>query len=96
MRHDESDYITNVAVIHNGTLYSLPEPNRHHNVLRLIYACTGYPVWDTDEGFLDKDGDFIDRKEAMEIVIDSKQPLREYKHKGFCSPNIGLFSEDLW
>lgn len=84
--------ITHVAIIHKGTLYSLPKPNRHHNVIRLIYACTGHPVYGQTEGFLDRHGSFIGRKTAANIVADTKQPLRF--EKLVSPPN--LYSEDLW
>ena len=77
MRYDKSDYITHVAMIHKGTLYSLPRPNRHHNLIRLAYACTGYSIAGQSEGFLDKYGNFIGRKLAAKIVLSSKQILVE-------------------
>lgn len=77
----------------DGTVVcSVPRPGRHHNV---IHACAGLgmktPIIGT-QGFLDADGQFLNRTEAMRRVIECKQP---FKPSG--SPDsLELFSEDVW
>ena len=81
-----------VAVIYQGKTYSLPPPNRHHNVLRVIYDSNGnQPIHENEQGFLDNEDIFMDRKEAQEIALASGQVLDVDKLIG---PN--LYSEDLW
>lgn len=56
--------LIHVAIIHEGTVYSLPEPNRHHHVIRHIVEKTGARYVDGEQGFLDEDGKFLDRVQA--------------------------------
>jgi hypothetical protein len=83
--------ITHVAIIHEGKVYSLPAPNRHHHVIRHIVETTGARYVGGEQGFLDEAGKFLRRKPAkiraeqtgqLKHLIDINEPL--------------LFSEDLW
>lgn len=86
--------ITHVAIRFNGEIYSLPNPNRHCHVIRYIVESTGIQhvdVEEDDEGFLDHDSNFLNRKEALidarlngQLRIDV--PIRYDL----------LFSENLW
>jgi len=87
--------ITHVAIRFNGKIYSLPAPNRHHDVIRLIVQETGAKTVDAredDQGFL-IDGDrYCRRKPALRIATECGQL------KPNClGPKLGkLFSEDVW
>ena len=48
---------------------------------------------DAEQGFLDQYGVFMDREEAMQVAIDSGQPL-DMKRNG--TPENELFSEGLY
>jgi hypothetical protein len=86
--------ITHVAIRFQGQIYSLPAPNRHHNVIRLIVDSTGVKAVDVrndDQGFLDSTGRYLRRKPALRVAREAGQlrPDREV---------IGaeLYSENLW
>ncbi len=89
--------ITHVAIRFEGVVYSLPAPNRHHDVIRKIVEETGvkfvYKNPDTDDaqGFLDDTGRFLNRKQALihAIVNDQVKDLNKVRLDM-------LFSEDLW
>ena len=81
--------ITRVAIQYNHTVYSLPQPNRHHDVIRLIGGINGPDV----QGFIDTYGNFLNRRQAFKVALAANQ----IKPRG---PNDysgdQLFSEDLW
>lgn len=87
--------ITHVAIRFQGKTHSLPAPNRHHDVIRMIVETTGVSHVDAredDQGFL-LDGElYCRRKPALRVALANGQ----------CSPDalgakLGkLFSEDLW
>ncbi len=87
--------ITHVAIRFQGEVYSLPAPNRHHDVIRLIVEQTGAKTVDArddDQGFLIDGERYCRRAPALRIALQSGQ----------CKPDclgakIGmLFSEDVW
>jgi hypothetical protein len=59
--------ITHVAIRFRGKVWSLPAPNRHHDVIRLIAEETGVESVDggCTQGFLDSAGRYLNRKEAL-------------------------------
>jgi len=84
-------FITHVAIKdNNNVIHSLPKPNRHHDVIRMM-AKNGadIPVAGV-QGFLTDAGVFADRVEAKEIAINANQIIRES-----CKSNR-LYSEDIW
>lgn len=82
--------ITHVAIVRNGVVYSLPKPNRHHNV---FFIMAPRSKEDKDiQGFVDDAGKFLTRKEAFIIATESGQINR--REGGYDGPL--LFSEDLW
>jgi hypothetical protein len=86
--------ITHVAIRFNGVVYSLPKPNRHHNVIWLIVEQTGVETVDAhgeDQGFLDSEGEYLTRKEALDNARFNDQ-LRDDRPIW----NEELFSENLW
>jgi hypothetical protein len=86
--------ITHVAVRWHEKVYSLPEPNRHHHVLRLISEtekASYIPHGEKEEGFLDAEGRFLNRAQAVVSAIQNDQV------KDVSKIRLGmLFSEDLW
>lgn len=82
--------ITHVAIVYNGTLYSLPKPNRHHHVIRLIGGIKGHDI----QGFLLADGTFVNRREAFSHANLSGQLARRMGAGTY--QGTELYSEDLW
>lgn len=84
--------ITHVAIRYRGETYSLPEPNRHNNVIRLIADTLKIDRIDLhEEGFLDESGAFLDRRQALAAALFYNQV------KDPTDIRAGqLFSEDLW
>lgn len=82
--------ITHVAIKYNGRIYSLPAPNRHHHVIRMIGGISGPHI----EGFLCDLGLFMDRIAAMRHAMLYDQVLP--RTKPGCYKGDELFSEDLW
>lgn len=86
--------ITHVAIRFRGIVYSLPQPNRHHHVIRFIIDTTGISsvdVGDHDQGFLDEGGKYLTRRQALGIARlygQVKDPARVRAGQ--------LTSEDLW
>lgn len=85
--------ITHVAIQYQGKTYSLPAPNRHHNVIRMIAAENGVGVKGPDvQGFLDDTGEFLNRRTAYTLAVANGQINRA--QGGYDGPD--LYSEDLW
>ena len=88
--------IIGVAIRHISTnfIFSLFKPARHHDVIRYIvddakfvpYVGEGF-----EQGFIDMDGNFLNREEALKEVHRSNQILKRKTN-----PSHLLFSEDLW
>ena len=84
--------IVGVAIIsHDGKVISLPKPNRHHNVIKLMACDLGHPTpIKGKQGFVNESGVFLDRIEAKKVAIKHNQLLER------ASNLQELFSEDLW
>lgn len=82
--------ITHVAIIHGGVTYVLPEPYRHHHIIHQIYLETGAPVDGEVQGFLDGEGNFLNREEAFVHARACGQVAKDSRDDGW------LYSEDLW
>lgn len=81
--------ITHVAMKCGENVYSLPSPKRHSDVLHLVYS-QGETFRGTEgQGFLDSDGRFLDRIEAMKVAVAAGQV-------GVHTERDYLLSEDLW
>lgn len=74
----------------DGKIWSVPRPGRHDAVLHRVIDESGFKSTDAEQGFVDDEGDFYTRAEALELVTTNGQLDR---------PLIGggiLTSEDLW
>lgn len=86
--------ITHVAIRFQGKVYSLPKPNRHHDVIRMIVETQGVShvdARDEDQGFLDADGRYLTRRQALYNAqvnnqLKPNEPIRMGQ----------LFSENVW
>ncbi len=89
--------IKGISVWHKGIQYSLPKPNRHHNVIHYIHNLTGdygigaeqTPDGRDGQGFYLEDGTYLDRYQAAILAVESGQIDKTNWGKE-------LFSEDLW
>lgn len=83
--------ITHVAIIFNDKMWSLPRPNRHHHVIHQIHLDTDATDIYGDQGFLDHDGNFLDRPTALTHAISCNQLLTNRPiHDDW------LYSENVW
>lgn len=86
--------ITHVAIRFQDKIYSLPPPNRHHNVIWLIARETGVKTVnarDDDQGFLIDGETFVRRRPALLIAKENDQLL-----PGRSGTYGRLYSEDVW
>lgn len=76
---------------HDGKVYSLPRPNRHHNIIFHMAKNLKHktPI-SGEQGFVLTDGSFVDRKTAKLHAIANNQLL-----PGHSKLDI-LFSECVW
>ena len=85
--------ITHVAIRFQKKIWSLPKPNRHHDVMRDIILKTGVESVDVpleDEGFLDEHGRYYNRKQAL-IHAELNGQVKTATVR-----TSMLTSEDLW
>ena len=86
--------ITHVAIRFQGKVWSLPAPNRHHDVILHIVEQTGVEsvdACDDDQGFLDESGQYLRRSAALV----SARLNGQLKDPAQVRCNM-LFSEDVW
>ena len=87
--------ITHVAIKFKGKVYSLPRPNRHHDIIQKIADENGVGIDGPDvQGFLDNEGNFLNRREAYIYAKECSQVLRKVEPGMY--DGSSLFSEDLW
>ena len=89
--HKALPKIIGVAVKYAGKTYTLPRPNRHHDVIRSIPG--GVKGQDT-RGFVLDDGSFLGRIDAMQLAIDNGQLKLRLGKEHYLG--LELYSEDLW
>lgn len=84
------EQITGVAIRDlDGKVWSLPAPNRHYNVIHMIYTETKQQVprnW--AQGFVTESGRFLTRRQARMVAQKTGQFTGEVRGT--------LTSEDLW
>jgi hypothetical protein len=86
--------ITHVAIKHDGQVWSLPKPCRHHHVLELMFNKGVGSAGPDIQGFLNGDGQFLNRHDAMKAAVSSGQLNRRPGANNYQGEM--LFSEDLW
>ena len=85
----ETERIVAVAINQDGTVYSLPPPNRHPHLINQVIWPIIKRMVNGEQGFLTNTGRFVDRVEGAKIAVDSGQiPFLRW-------PPL-LYSEDLW
>ena len=83
--------ITAAAICQGGTVYQLPPPARHHDIIRHMIDVVGLPPPVLGEqGFVTSDGRFLPRLKAFVVAKDAGQIIPGGR------PTHLLFSEDLW
>jgi len=82
--------IVAAAVRFNGLTISMPAPARHSDILRRLYDIDPSAAIECQQGFIDRDGDFLDRESAKTLVAVTGQQTIRATHA------TQLFSEDLW
>jgi len=88
----------------NGKIWTLPNPARHGNIIKLIQEQGLRSISPCVQGFIDNDGKFYNRFEAAEHAVSCDQqflcydPLGSGKKIRRDTPELPftLFSEDLW
>ncbi|MCK5604762.1 hypothetical protein KAR91_22930 [Candidatus Pacearchaeota archaeon] len=73
----------------DGKIYTLPPPARHHTILNHMHDIGIYGSHLDGQGFIDKNGNWLNREESAKIALENGQC------KELVSPP-NLFSEDLW
>ena len=69
-----------------------PPPARHHHLLAPMHDYGARPVEFDDQGFITSTGRYVERVEALQIVLSSGQSMIDHPSRH----NTWLFSEDLW
>lgn len=70
---------------------SMRPPARHHDLIKWIAEHFGSEIiHPDDQGFLDSNGDFRERRQAKVIARDAGQLLPDADRDGL------LYSEDVW
>ena len=83
--------ITGSAIMHEGIMYSVPAPGRHHDVIRMMHEKHGLRNTDMRlQGFVTSTGRFVTREEAVPIATAAGQIIKK------TCPAFQLFSEDVW
>ena len=91
--------LTHVAIKFQGKVWSLPRPYRHHHIIRIIMyldgqygdgELTGVDTSQSEQGFLDESGHFLNRKQAQ-VNAELNGQIKGGKIIGGV-----LTSEDLW
>lgn len=84
--------ITDVAIkTPDNVIWSLPEPNRHHHVIELIYnTVNDGKMVIGEQGFLVNNQYFVNRQEALTIALFNEQLITKHPQ------SYELYSEDIW
>lgn len=83
------EHIVACAIKHRNSIYTLPKPNRHHHILRIMPHPRDFEL-DT-QGFITSTKRFVDRYDARFIALNNDQIVKR------CGgDHERLFSENLW
>jgi hypothetical protein len=81
--------VETAAIWIGATVFTLPRPNRHHNIIWWLSALGVKSSRMHEQGFVLSNGEYVSRKEAAEIALRAGQVT------ALISPP-NLYSEDLW
>lgn len=81
--------IIGVAIKQNGITYTLPAPNRHNHVIKMIVGEYNIKLTESEQGFYKECGEFLNRKDALKYAYECEQILTSAHPQK-------LFSKDLW
>lgn len=73
----------------DGIVHSLPSPNRHNDVIGMMYDLGYKTPINGEQGFITESGIFVKRRIAADMALITGQ-IKKLKWP----PN--LYSEDLW
>lgn len=83
--------IERAAIRHDGNVYSVPRPGRHHNVIWEMVGLGGFSARDMhDQGFVTSAGRYVDREDGLRLALAAKQITLKHGNPR------ELYSEDLW
>lgn len=94
--------IVAAALWYDGLIFSMPQPNRHHDIIHKLDADLNIDPdwWNMEQGFIDDRGDFYTREAAYQHCQLIGQPLVRRIALLESGKNVyngeELFSEDLW
>lgn len=92
---DDRLRVVSAALRVGGTIFSVPQPARHHNIISAL-NCLRVPMDVTqgaEQGFLLSNGKFATRRQAFRVAALAGQELLR-KPGSYSGPE--LYSEDLW
>lgn len=72
--------IVSAAIKYGDVIFNLPKPNRHHHILQKMTLDFLLSKNNREQGFLTDEGIFVNRKEALKIVLENKQNYKNYMH----------------
>lgn len=98
------DRIIASAIRFNGTIYTVPRPGRHHDVIcHIVDTHPAIKPVGGEQGFIASDGAtqgrFVDRLEARKIAEAAGQLIagrRDNDGVPYVAQDGRLFSEDVW
>jgi hypothetical protein len=82
--------ITRVAIRYRGTVYSLPKPNRHSDVIKYMIS-EGQDALAGEQGFMTDRDEFLGRRNAHDHALACGQ----VSEGNLVRPG-SLSSDDLW
>lgn len=87
---DEIETVELAAIRHEGDIYSVPRPGRHHAVIHKMAGLGHGASAMHDQGFITSHFRFVGRHEALRLAQTANQIIEK------TSPRDQLFSEDVW
>lgn len=87
---EPQETIEKAAIRFEGTVYTVPRPGRHHNVIREMARQGFGPEAMHDQGFVTNTARFVNRREACRIATEADQIIKK------TGGDDDLFSEDVW
>lgn len=84
--------IEKAAILIDGVVHSVERPGRHHTIIKQLVEEKNFkPPIKGIQGFVDNNGNFLNRNEALIVAINANQ----VKIENLLTKSI-LISEDLW